>query len=61
MIHFYYIILIILSSIGTLYVPKLWTRYKQYKTEIKRKRNDALRSIIKEEIKNVLIELKNGI
>jgi hypothetical protein len=59
MIHFYYIILIILSSIGTLYVPKLWTRYKQYYTEIKHQRQQALRNMIKEEIKNVLLELKN--
>lgn len=60
MIHFYYIILIILSSIGTLYAPKLWTRYNAYKTQIKHKRNETLRNTIKEEIKNVLLELKNG-
>ena len=60
MIHFYYIILIILSSIGTLYAPKLWMRYNAYKTQIKHTREQALRDVIKEEIKNVLLELKNG-
>jgi len=60
MIHLYYIILIILSSIGTLYVPKLITRYNAYKTQIKHKRDDKLRNIIREEIRNILIELKNG-
>ena len=59
MIHIYYIILIILSSIGTLYVPKLITRYNVYKTNLKHKREQALRDMIKEEIKNVLLELKN--
>lgn len=59
MIHLYYIILIILSSIGTLYAPKLRARIKQYYTEIKHKRQQALRDMIKEEIKNVLLELKN--
>ena len=59
MIHFYYIILIILSSIGTLYAPKLITRYNAYRTQIKHKRKQALRDMIKEEIKNVLLELKN--
>jgi hypothetical protein len=59
MIHFYYIILLILTSITTFYAPRLITRYNTYYTEIKRKRNETLRNTIKEEIKNVLLELKN--
>jgi len=42
-----------------LYAPKLIARIKQYKTEIKHKRQQALRDMIQEEIKNVLLELKN--
>ena len=53
------IITAILSIIGTLYAPKLVARIKQYYTEIKHKREQALRDVIKEEIKNVLLELKN--
>jgi len=48
-----------LSILGTLYAPKLIARIKQYKTEIKHKRNEYLRDMIREEIKNILIELKN--
>lgn len=63
MIHYYYIILIILTGLGssfmTSYGPKLKARYNAYKTRLKHKRNDKLRTIIKEEIRNVLIELKN--
>jgi len=53
------IITAVLSILGTLYVPKLITRIKQYYTENKHKREQALRDMIKEEIKNVLLELKN--
>ena len=53
------IITAVLSIIGTLYVPKLIARIKQYYTEIKHKRNDKLRDMIREEIKNILLELKN--
>jgi hypothetical protein len=60
MIHFYYIILLILTSITTFYAPRLITRYNTYYTEIKRKRQDKLRDMIREEIKNILIELKNN-
>lgn len=60
MIHFYYITLLILTSIGTLYAPKLWARYIAYKTQIKHTREQALRDVIKEEIRNILIELKNN-
>jgi hypothetical protein len=60
MIHFYYIILLILTSITTFYAPRLITRYNTYYAEIKRKRQDKLRNMIREEIKNILIELKNN-
>lgn len=59
MIHLYYIILLILTAITTLHYPKLVTRYNAYKTQIKHKRNETLRTMIREEIKNILIELKN--
>ena len=49
-----------ISILGTLYAPKLITRIKQYYTEKKHKRNEVLREMIREEIKNILIELKNN-
>jgi hypothetical protein len=54
------IITAVLSIIGTLYVPKLVAHTKRYFTEKKHKREQALRNVIKEEIKNVLLELKNN-
>jgi hypothetical protein len=54
------IITAILSILGTLYAPKLITRYNAYRTEKKHKRDAVLRDIIREEIKNILIELKNN-
>ena len=58
MIHFYYIILIILSSIGTLYAPQLWARYKRYRTEIKRKQQNQFRTAVRTEVRKYLEELK---
>jgi hypothetical protein len=34
-------------------------RYDTYKARLKRKRDEQLRNVIREEIKNILIELKN--
>jgi hypothetical protein len=48
-----------ISILGTLYAPKLIARYNAYRTQIKHKRQQALRDMIQEEIKNVLLELKN--
>jgi hypothetical protein len=60
MIHIYYIILLVLTAITTLHAPKLIARYNAYRTQIKHKHNETLRNIIREEIKNILIELKNN-
>jgi len=49
----------IISIIGTLYVPKLVVYIKRYYNGIKHKRSETLRDMIREEIKNILIELKN--
>ncbi len=53
------IITALISIFGTLYVPKLVSKYNAYKTQIKHTRNEQLRDMIREEIKNILIELKN--
>jgi hypothetical protein len=59
-----YIITLILialaSGIVGFYAKRMIARIKQYYTEIKHKRNDKLRNIIREEIRNILIELKNN-
>lgn len=64
MIHLYYIILLVITAVGTsiatFYAPTLIAKYNAYKTRIKHTRQQALRDIIKEEIKNVLLELKNN-
>ncbi len=59
MIHIYYIITLIITALAAFNAPKLIERYNAYKTQIKHKRTDTLRTIIREEIKNILIELKN--
>jgi hypothetical protein len=59
MIHIYYIILLVLTAITTLHTPKLIARYNAYRTRLKHKRNETLRTMIREEIKNILLELKN--
>jgi len=53
------IITALISILGTLYIPKLVSKYNAYKTQIKHTRNEQLRDMIREEIKNILIELKN--
>jgi hypothetical protein len=53
------IITAVISVLATLYIPKWVARYNAYKTQIKHKRQTTLRDIIREEIRNVLIELKN--
>ena len=58
MIHIYYIILLTLTAFTTLHYSKWVARIKQYYTEKKHKRQDKLRDMIREEIKNILIELK---
>ena len=60
MIHFYYIITLIITAIAAFNAPYLVAHIKRYFTEKKHKRNEYLREIIREEIKNILIELKNN-
>lgn len=61
MIHFYIILVLIALGSGVLgfYATRIIMRINAYKTQIKHKREQALREVIKEEIKNVLLELKN--
>jgi hypothetical protein len=59
MIHIYYIITLVLTALTAFHAPKLVAQYNKYKTRIKHQRQSKLRDIIREEIRNVLIELKN--
>ena len=61
MIHFYIILVLIALASGIVgfYATRIIMRTKQYFTGIKHKREQALRDVIKEEIKNVLLEIKN--
>jgi len=59
MIHIYYIIILIITALAAFNAPILLASYNAYKTQIKHIRNDKLIGIIREEIKNILIELKN--
>ena len=59
MIHLYYILTLIITAIAAFNAPYLIMRYDTYKARLKRKRDEQLRNVIREEIKNILIELKN--
>jgi len=59
MIHYYYIILLIItglaSSLVTLYLPALKARYKRIKTRRKRE----LRSMVKQEVERAIKQILN--
>ena len=58
MIHYYYIIAIIitglLSSAMTLYYPTLKWRYKRYKTRHKREMRDMVKQEVERQLKQIL-------
>ena len=59
-----YIITLILialaSGIVGFYAKRIIMNINAYRTRIKQQRNETLRNIIREEIRNILIELKNN-
>jgi Na+-translocating ferredoxin:NAD+ oxidoreductase RnfG subunit len=61
MIHYYIILVLIALASGLVgfYATRIIMNTNAYITQIKHKRKQALRNMIKEEIKNVLLELKN--
>jgi hypothetical protein len=62
MIHFYLILVLIALASGIVgfYATRIIMNINAYFTQIKHTRQQALRDMIREEIKNVLLELKNN-
>jgi hypothetical protein len=62
MIHYYITLVLIALASGIVgfYATRIIMNINAYRTQIKHKRQQALRDMIKEEIKNVLLELKNN-
>ena len=62
MIHYYIILILIALASGIVgfYAKRIIMNINAYRTRIKQQRNETLRNIIREEIRNILIELKNN-